>query len=524
MTGNIKQQTTIEILINDIKISSDIANVITELTVVQSLQKPQQCKIHLSLSKEHYEKQFRSLVEQSRLEVKIGDDKQHIFSGVITSMAYRYGAGREFSVQITAHDHLFLLSLTHPVKSFVDVTLVDIAQDMLSSYGITVAAEDPGPLWKNLVQFQSSNLEFLQELSERCGLYFYLQDRVLSFVRLAVDDMPVSLEYGSSLLEVEVNRNHISFDAETTVSGWDPLRTKLFMQDSLQHSSENNIILSNDELLATHQTSIVDQPAQSEKQLESLAQAQTSRIMSMQNHVAGLAEGNINLHPGTDIKMNGLLTDENNHQYRLTRVSHSINPFSGYVSRFSSQPPGLFQRSKSTLVTYGIVSQIADPDASGRVKVTLPTYNNIETNWLEVLIPGAGNSKGLIALPAIEDKVLILMLHERTEQAIVLGGLYGEDGLPEEIIIDGEVSRYSLLTPGGQGLRLDDHEESINLINKSESRFELKRETAIMSTKSGNYLAMDDENIMLNAQVPLVIQAPGNTITIRADKINFEKA
>ncbi len=524
MDSNLKFQKMVDIFINETKVTPDVANAITELTIVQSFQKPSQCDLQLVLSKQQYEKQFNNLLEQSRLEIKMGADANPLFFGVITAIVHHYGAAGEFSVQITASDHLYLLSLTHPIRSFVDVTLVDIAQQILSPYGISVNAEEPGPLWNHLVQYQSSSLEFLQELSERSGMYFYLQDNVLNFVSLAVEEAAVTLDYGSSLLEIKINNQQLCDATKTVVSGWDPLRTKLFMQDSLHSSTEDSVFLTAAEPKVTHQTSIVDQPAQSEQQLETLAQAQTLRINALKNQVSGLAEGNFDLHPGTDIELKGLLSDDTGQQYRLTQVTHTMNPFSGYVSKFNSCPPVLRKRSRSTLTTFGIVSQIADPENSGRVKVTLPTYNNIETNWLEVVIPGAGTDKGIIALPAIDDKVLLIMLHERIEQAIVLGGLYGEDGLPEEIIIDGEVSCYSILTPGGQGLRLNDQQQSVSLFNQSESSLELNKETAVISTQSGNHITMNDDTMIINSQTPLVLQAPGNTITIRASRINFEKA
>ncbi len=524
MDSNLKLQKMVDIFINDTRLTPDIANAITELTIVQSFQKPSQCELQLVLSKEQYAQQVKNLLEQSDLEIKMADDNRALFLGVITAIVHHYGADGKFAVLITACDHLYLLSLTHPVQSFVDVTLVDIAQQMLSPYGISVNAEDPGPLWSNLVQYQSSSLEFLQDMSERSGLYFYLQDKVLNLVSLAVEEASVTLEYGSSLLEIKVNKQHLSDETQTVVSGWDPLRTKILMADSLQSSTEASVFLNQAEPEVSHQTSIVDQAAQSEQQLDILAQAQSLRINALKNQVSGLAEGNIDLHPGTDIELKGLLADDTEQQYRLTRVSHTFNPFSGYVSKFKTYPPLLNRRSRSTLVTYGIVSQIADPENLGRIKVILPTYNNIETNWLEVVIPGAGTDKGIIALPAIDDKVLLVMLHERIEQAIVLGGLYGEAGLPEEIIVDGEVSCYSILTPGGQGLRLNDQQESISLFNKAASCLELNKETAMISTQSGNHITMNNDSMIINSQTPLVLQAPGNTITIRASRINFEKA
>ena len=49
---------------------------------------------------------------------------------------------------------------------------------------------------------------------------------------------------------------------------------------------------------------------------------------------------------------------------------------------------------------------------------------------MHVLTPGAGKGKGLIALPDVGDRVLILCSHQDPGQGIVLGGLYGMDGEP----------------------------------------------------------------------------------------------
>ncbi len=523
MTSQLKFNKKIDIFINSIKINTDIEATITEIKIKQNFQMACQCELQLVLTKKQYENHEINLLERSRIDINVDNEVSPLFSGYITSIAHHYSREQDFSTQLTAYDALYFLSLQYPVRSFVDVTLIDIAEQMMSSYDVSINADESGPLWSHLVQYQSSNLEFLQELSERSGLYFFLNNNVLNFVKLAGGESPVQLDYSSNLLEVVVKNHDTSAEVETLISGWDPQRTKLFMEGSLNNSLDDRTFSANRGFSNVYQTSIVDQPAQNEQQLKILSEAQTHRINAIRNYVVGQAEGSSDLFPGVDIKLEGLLTTDNGKNYRLTQVSHSVNPYSGFVSKFSSQPPVLTKRSKSPLATYGTVSQISDPEDSGRVKVCLPTYNNIETNWLEVVISGAGNNKGIIALPAIDDKVLIIMLHGCIEQAIVLGGLYGESALPEEIIVDGEISRYSILTPGGQALRLDDKEEKISLVNQSESMFELKEETAIMSTLSGNRIAMTDNELIVNSQGPLVIQAPGNTVTIRANRINFEK-
>ena len=59
----------------------------------------------------------------------------------------------------------------------------------------------------------------------------------------------------------------------------------------------------------------------------------------------------------------------------------------------------------------GVVKSVDDPDQLGRVQVTLPTLGDIESAWMEVLSVGAGSGKGLVALPDVDDSVLVLLIH-----------------------------------------------------------------------------------------------------------------
>ncbi len=522
MKSQLQFNKKLSISIDDVMISDIIETSLTEITIEHSFQTPSHCNLILVLTKSEYETHVQSFIQRGKINIRVDNEAHDLFSGFIKSISHHYSTDQGFTIQLTASDALNYLAMQHPVRSFVDVTVIDIAEQMLSPYGISVSAMDTGPLWNHLVQYQSSSLEFLQELSERSGLYFYLSNNILNFVQLPAAEATVELEYGLNLLEVACINNHASSGTETVISGWDPQRSQLFMEDSLKSSLDNSYSSNNE--LPVFQTSIVDQPAQNEQQLIQLRDSQTHRINAMSNYVIGQAEGSIELGPGIDIKLAGLLVSDNEQQYRITKINHSIHPLSGFVTEFSSRPPEITKHSKSTLVTYGVITQITDPENSGKVKVCLPTYNNIETSWIEVLFPGAGENKGIIALPEIDDKVLILMLHERIEQAIVLGGLYGETSLPDEIVVDGKVSRFSMLTPGGQGLRLDDENERISLSNKSESSIELKEETVLIETKSGNAIRMTDDKLLISSNGSFDIEAPGSTLTIRASKINFEKA
>jgi phage baseplate assembly protein V len=106
---------------------------------------------------------------------------------------------------------------------------------------------------------------------------------------------------------------------------------------------------------------------------------------------------------------------------------------------------------------------VGDPEGLGRVKVTLPAYENLETDWMGVLSPGAGGKKGFITLPDVGDQVLVLLAHQDPAQGIVLGGLFGSKVPPDAGVEKGAVRRFTLLTPGGQRIRLDDGGSAIHI-------------------------------------------------------------
>jgi uncharacterized protein involved in type VI secretion and phage assembly len=142
------------------------------------------------------------------------------------------------------------------------------------------------------------------------------------------------------------------------------------------------------------------------------------------------------------------------------------------------------------------------------VQVKLPTYNEVETDWMGVLTPGAGLGKGLLALPDVNDTVLVIFPHGDPAQGIVLGGLYGMWTREEwDWGVDGSaVKRYVLRTPGGQRIGLDDAKQVIRLENSD-----------------GSYIEMSPEKVMLHAQRDLEIDAPGRSVVVRANKIDFQK-
>jgi hypothetical protein len=69
------------------------------------------------------------------------------------------------------------------------------------------------------------------------------------------------------------------------------------------------------------------------------------------------------------------------------------------------------------------------------------------------------------------------------------------------------VKKYTLRTPGGQRLRLDDSENTIRLENSD-----------------GSYIKMSPEGVMLHSKRDLQIEAPEGSLVIKAKTVDFQGA
>jgi phage baseplate assembly protein gpV len=150
---------------------------------------------------------------------------------------------------------------------------------------------------------------------------------------------------------------------------------------------------------------------------------------------------------------------------------------------------------------------VNDPDGLGRVQVSLPTYAEVEPEWMQVVSAGGGKDKGLLALPDVGDQVLVLLPQEDPSLGVVLGGLYGSDGLPGDVVEADRVSGYLLRTRNGQRLLLDD-----------------PRRTVRVENSEGSFIEITPDRVVVHAAADLVIEAPGRSVRIRGQTIDFERA
>jgi phage baseplate assembly protein gpV len=191
----------------------------------------------------------------------------------------------------------------------------------------------------------------------------------------------------------------------------------------------------------------------------------------------------------------------------LTEVTHTVDT-DGHLTHFTTQPPPAPATGWAASATLGAVTDVTDPDGLGRVRISLPTLGDLDAGWLAVVCPGAGRGRGIVALPDVEDTVLVLLPHGEPAGGLVLGSLYGTLTPPDRAgVADGRVGRFSMTTADGQSIVLDNAGRQLRIANEV-----------------GSYVELTPQRLTLHAATELVIEAPGRAMTVRAASVDFTHA
>lgn len=431
-----------------------------------------------------------------------------LFKGQVTAVEYRYeaSAGREFRVR--AYDLLHRLRKNGSVRAHVQVTLDDLARELAAPHGLRVQMGSIAPLMQYVIQHRQTDLDLLQELAERSGLYFTVREDALHIFSLdGIAGETVTLRLGETLLEAQIEVNSDTVVGEVAATGWDSARIEAHNGRAASARSGRSVSASigASDVGGSGTRSLVDLDVENAVQVEALAQSELDHRAAREVVLMGTAQGDTRLRPGASVDVADVASSVAG-IYVLAAATHRINEQVGYITEVSSAPPPRREHPRSTIATPGVVTQIDDPEGLGRIRVSLPAYENVNTDWINVVTLGAGTGKGLMIQPDVNDDVLVLLSHEDPAHGVVIGGLYGPHGTPDAGIVEGAVRRYTLLTPGNQRVTLDDSGQVIRLENSD-----------------GSFVELAPQKVRVHAARDLEIEAPGKAIVIRGNTIDFQR-
>lgn len=499
MIASMLQQPLIRIECAGSALTPALAAALTSAVVVQALSAPAMAEISFAGAAVNADECAKFFGNGSELCVTIQGDT--LFCGKVTAMEFSLRPDLMPEFRVRASDALQALRQSQQLKAFVDMDLRGLASELCPELTVSGAS---GEVWPHLLQYGQTDFALLEKVVRHAGLYFTLRGSDLLLLDLQGDGEPeATLKVGKNVREMRLTADSNAVWSGVSTSGWNPQSAQIFTGDSAAFSGGSGVAVGQDAA-----RKFTGRTLPSEPHATALAQAEMNRRTAMNVHLHAVVDGDVTLTPGRRVTLEGVGSQWTS-GFTLTRVRHFIDSQHGYISDVQTRPEEVVdvRENELSLTLPAVVVQVEDPEQLGRVKVMFPTCGEIESDWLPVVLPGLGKDKGLVALPDTDDRVLVLCPGGDPSLGLVLGGLPDPENPPDAPTHSAGAAHYLFRTSTGQELKLDRKNGKVSLSNQAAGKLEI--------TRSGTHLHSGGD---------LLMDAPGHTITIRAQAIRFEQA
>jgi len=166
-------------------------------------------------------------------------------------------------------------------------------------------------------------------------------------------------------------------------------------------------------------------------------------------------------------------------------------------------------------IVIGLVSSLEDEANLGRVKVTYPHLDGVESYWARLASPMAGPKRGTFFRPEVGDEVLVAFEHNDPRRPYILGALWSQEDQPPPDDGNQKANNWRFIrSRSGHVILLDDTpgKEKIVLVDKDN-----KRQIIIDSANQKIQVLCDLGDVEVKAPSGNVLIEASN-VTVRANQ------
>jgi len=448
--------------------------------------------------------------------------EESIFKGIIIRHGLRVYQKKSSVLRVECRDAAVKLTVGRKSAYYYDVTDSDVIEEIASKVGLANNVEATDVMHPQMVQFYSTDWDFLLTRAEANGKIVVTQNGTLVVASPDASQDPVlALTYGGNILDFEGVAEAREQFAAVNSFAWDSANQEMLDLEGAASGAVSPGNVTHDDLAAVidleslhlkHAGQIPD----SELQAWADAQRQKSDFAKVRGRVRIQGFGTIQ--PGDVIELGGV-GDRFSGKALVSGVRHEINTKNWETDISFGLDPEWFGRSAERIVEpkangllpgvtglqIGLVTALeGDPDGEDRIQIRIPLIDPTEEGtWARIATLDAGENRGTFFRPEIGDEVLLGFLNDDPRNPVVLG-MMNSSAKPAPL----------------QGSD-DNHEKGIFTRSEMKIVFNDDKKTITIETPNGNIVKLSDEDgeisVKDESKNSLVMNADGITIESAAD-------
>ncbi|WP_421863072.1 type VI secretion system tip protein VgrG [Motiliproteus sp.] len=459
----------------------------------------------------------------NRVEILAGaaGNQALLFSGLVVAQKIRLRENASPQLMVSCKHAAIKSTRTHNGRYFEEQRDSDILHALLSEYGIELDIQATSVIHPQLVQYDCSDWDFCLQRARANGRLLLTRGEQLAIRAPEQSGEAVcNLEFGATLLSADLETDARLQHSDYSARFWNSAEQSLDRhqgQSPLQHSPGNTTPQALADSLGGA-TQVLRQPAELAEESQQWADAR--RQLAEQSRVQGtLKTQGVTVYPGDLVTLSGL-GEAFNGNALVTGVRHELDLTTGWRSYI--QLGGLAEEHRLTTtptaplpqvcgLQLGVVVSNEDPEGEFRVKVRLPLLDNESDGiWARIASVDAGDDRGLMIRPELDDEVIVGFVQDDPRKAVVLGMLHSS-AHPAPAQPDDNNHIKLLKSRSGLQIRLDDDRSELTLETPNGNRLLLSDTDngLVLEDENSNKLVLDGDGIALQSRGDIALSAGG---------------
>ena len=476
------------------------------------------------------------LIPGKEIEIKAGyhSDEETIFKGIVIKHSLKIRSGGSF-LTIECKDKAVKLTSGRKSKYFPDSKDSDVFEEIINAYGIDKDIEATRFQHKKLVQYNSTDWDFLITRAQANGKVCVVDDGKITVKAPDFSQTEVeTVAFGVTLLDFDAEIDARNQYSKVSSYAWDPAKQELGEVEATDPSVSLNGNLSSGNLsdvIGLENLELKYGGTVADQSIQDWADAKT--LFNQLSKVRGRVkfQGIPACKPNTTIKLEGV-GDRFNGKVYISAVRHEItegqwtidaqlgiNPtwFSETNAINDLPASGLFPAIHGLQI--GIVTALEDPDGENRIQVKCPMIDkDAEGIWARIASLDAGNERGAFFLPEIEDEVIVGFINDNPNDAIVLGML-NSSAKPAPLTAADANNEKGFVTREKIKFIFNDEKKSVVLETPAGKKITIDEDAGVikLEDENSNKIAMNSNGITMESGKDIILKATGD---VKVEGIN----
>ncbi|MCF7829379.1 MAG: type VI secretion system tip protein VgrG [Candidatus Marinimicrobia bacterium] len=456
-------------------------------------------------------------------------DESTIFKGLIISHGIKTKENKPAQLIVECRDTAVKMTVGRKNRYFEEMTDSDIMEEILGDYDVKSEVESTDATHQEMVQYYTTDWDFLVERAEANGKLVITDDGKISVISPDTGQEPaLSVVYGSTIMEFEADMDARHQYSAISGNTWDYSSQDLLQEEGSDPSVPGNgnidpaslaEVIGLDQLPYQHSGYVKDQELKTWASA-GLLKSRLAKIIGRMK-IQGYGE----IKPGQMLEIDGVGDRFNGNAY-VTAVRHEFTTRNwethvqiGLNPRWFSRTPDIIDTQAAGLVPavqglhIGVVTQLEDdPNGEDRVRVKMPLVDTAADGiWARVASLDAGEERGAFFRPEIGDEVVLGFLNDDPRDAVILGML-NSSAKPAPLTASDDNPEKGFVTREELKLIFNDDKKSVTIETPNGNTIALSDDSGgiTLEDENGNKIEMSGDGITIESAKDITIKASQN--------------